>query len=122
MPPRMTTTPPSPSRAPAQQLRGLQRVAVACVFGLTGACGDRAPRALWPEPPPPTLAKPIGIEDPTTLHATDSGPGGRAEPEADVERARAERAAVVRAKLPHAATPTDSTGAPAQDAGSSTTG
>lgn len=27
---------------------------------LVAACGDRAPPPLWPEPPPPTLAKPIG--------------------------------------------------------------
>ena len=27
-----------------------------CVAG----CGDRAPPPLWPDPPPPTLAEPIG--------------------------------------------------------------
>jgi hypothetical protein len=25
-------------------------------------CGDRSPPALWPEPPPPTLAHPIGVD------------------------------------------------------------
>ena len=30
-------------------------------FVLVG-CGDRAPPALWPEPPPPTLAEPIGVQ------------------------------------------------------------
>ena len=34
------------------------------------ACGDRSPPALWPEPPPPTLAKPIGIDEPVH-EATD---------------------------------------------------
>jgi hypothetical protein len=33
------------------------------VVALAG-CGDRSPPALWPEAPPPTLAKPIGIDVP----------------------------------------------------------
>ena len=30
------------------------------------ACGDRSPPALWPEAPPPTLAAPLGIAEPST--------------------------------------------------------
>lgn len=36
----------------------------ALVFVVLAACGDRSPPALWPEAPPPTLAKPIGIDEP----------------------------------------------------------
>ncbi|MFO0632292.1 MAG: hypothetical protein U0168_05515 [Nannocystaceae bacterium] len=31
---------------------------------LPAGCGDRSPPALWPEPPPPTLAHPIGVDAP----------------------------------------------------------
>lgn len=36
-------------------------------------CGDRSPPAMWPEPPPPTLAEPIGV----------GGPSAPAEPGVD---------------------------------------
>jgi hypothetical protein len=31
--------------------------------GVVVGCGDRSPPALWPDPPPPTLAAPIGVDD-----------------------------------------------------------
>jgi hypothetical protein len=37
--------------------------AAAAVIAPLLGCGDRAPPALWPEPPPPTLAAPIGIDE-----------------------------------------------------------
>ena len=36
---------------------------------LACACGDRSPPALWPEPPPPTLAVPIGVATPEVAKA-----------------------------------------------------
>ena len=51
---------------------------------LLAACGDRSPPALWPEPPPPTLAKPIGIDEPVRESAdpgtTTADPGAAGEP------------------------------------------
>ena len=51
------------------------------------ACGDRSPPALWPEPPPPTLAKPIGIDEPpkatevaTSTTGDDAGDESKAGP------------------------------------------
>jgi hypothetical protein len=41
------------------------------------ACGDRSPPALWPEPPPPTLAAPLGIAVPSTDDAATDGPPER---------------------------------------------
>lgn len=51
------------------------------VLGVPLGCGDRAPAALWPDPPAPTLARPIGIPDPA--EASGSAP-------ADVEPSSAE--------------------------------
>jgi len=53
----------------------MPRVRAVAVVGLllVCACGDRAPPALWPEPPPPTLAHPIGVEDPQSFVATGGG-------------------------------------------------
>lgn len=48
-------------------------VTIALVAALTG-CGDRAPPALWPEPPPPTLAEPIGAQK--GAPETDPAPPG----------------------------------------------
>jgi hypothetical protein len=45
----------------------------ACLWLWIAACGDRSPPALWPEPPPPTLAKPIGIDEPARQAATNDG-------------------------------------------------
>ena len=68
------------------------------------ACGDRAPPALWPEPPPPTLAKPIGVEDPEGMDATakaEAEAAAAAEAEAAAQAAaQAEAEAAKRAKLP----------------------
>ena len=52
--------PPRPTRARRGGLtRGLPLfLAIASGMG----CGDRSPPALWPEPPPPTLARPIGVD------------------------------------------------------------
>jgi hypothetical protein len=46
-----------------------------CALGLVllAGCGDRSPPALWPEPPPPTLAKPIGIDEPVRAATDVSG-------------------------------------------------
>lgn len=60
-----------------------------CALGLfaLAACGDRSPPALWPEPPPPTLAKPIGIDEPpdatevaTSTAGEEAGDEGKAGP------------------------------------------
>ena len=63
-----------------------ERAAACAVIVLATACGDRAPPALWPEPPPPTLAEPIGVGDTTgdrdpeptraTEPATEPAPAG----------------------------------------------
>ncbi len=34
--------------------------AVAVLTSTLAGCGDRSPPAKWPEPPPPTFARPIG--------------------------------------------------------------
>lgn len=36
-------------------------VAAAGAALLTGACVDKTPPPLWPTPPPPTLAEPLGV-------------------------------------------------------------
>jgi hypothetical protein len=46
-------------------------------------CGDRTPPPLWPEPPPPTLARPIG--GPAGGHGPATAPLGGA---ATIERER----------------------------------
>ncbi len=59
--------------APANQVIGI-RLGLITFVAVCGAvsCVDKAPDALWPEPPPPTLAEPIGQE-----HAAPKDPGGR---------------------------------------------
>jgi hypothetical protein len=37
-------------------------VAAAVAALLTGACVDKTPPPLWPTPPPPTLAEPLGVK------------------------------------------------------------
>ena len=46
---------------------------VAVALGPHG-CSGRAPPPLWPEPPPPTLAEPIGIEPPA--RSPEANPDG----------------------------------------------
>lgn len=61
--------------APAQYApRVLARTLIAAlaVAGVS-ACGDRAPPPLWPEPPPPTLAEPIGEGDAEAVDAASNG-------------------------------------------------
>jgi hypothetical protein len=40
---------------------GLALLLLAAVSSVS--CGDRSPPPLWPQPPPPTLSEPIGVED-----------------------------------------------------------
>lgn len=45
---------------------------LACVWLWAAAgCGDRSPPALWPDPPPPTLAAPIGVDEEPSETAVD---------------------------------------------------
>lgn len=102
----------------------LARTFVLLTLGCAAGCGDRAPPALWPEPPPPTLAKPLLVDEPTTLDATAPGTDGAAAVDdssmavdPQVEAAARQREADLRGKLPHA--PTDATGdSDATDSGS----
>lgn len=55
---------------------------------LVAACGDRAPPPLWPEPPPPTLAKPIGQEPPAADREPGVSPDAGGEPAGTAEEAR----------------------------------
>lgn len=77
----------------------MRRIA-AIVVVLLGACGDRSPRALWPEPPPPALAEPIGVADPSAPSASPPATVGDAkvEPPAQDADAKAEPAAASDAK------------------------
>ncbi len=54
-------------------------VLVPWVLLAVDGCGDRSPPALWPEPPPPALAVPIGVEPTETTTPERSAPQ-RAEP------------------------------------------
>ncbi len=81
-----TTTTDRPARLvdrlhswPAAALAGAMMLA-----GLVG-CADRAPPPLWPEPPPPTLAEPIGEP------VLDEEPPPAVEPAGDAEPATPER-------------------------------
>ncbi|MBK8238480.1 MAG: hypothetical protein IPK74_23370 [Deltaproteobacteria bacterium] len=43
-------------------MRPAARALASAACWMLAGCGDRSPPALWPEPPPPTLARPIGVE------------------------------------------------------------
>jgi hypothetical protein len=80
----------------------LSSVALASLASL--GCGDRAPPALWPEPPPPTLAAPIGIDE-------GEGEGEMSPPVAEAEHAEVRP----RSKLPPAAATPSETAPPASE-------
>ncbi|HWB80629.1 MAG TPA: hypothetical protein VG755_36955 [Nannocystaceae bacterium] len=40
----------------------MTRAGCSAIVMMILGCGDRSPPALWPEPPPPTLARPIGVD------------------------------------------------------------
>lgn len=52
------------------------RRTAAILFVSSIACGDRSPPAMWPEPPPPALAEPIGVADPSAPAPSASGTVG----------------------------------------------
>ena len=60
-------------------LRGMGVRTVGLIWlGLQAGCGDRSPPPLWPDPPPPVLAKPIGIELNVMGDSASAGLGGEA--------------------------------------------
>ncbi len=46
-------------------------------------CGDRSPPALWPEPPPPALAEPIGVADPSATPPSEPAPKSVGDPKVE---------------------------------------
>lgn len=66
----------APRRSHARAVVGVLLASVASLLG----CGDRSPPALWPEPPPPTLAHPIGVDTPDPGDAADAGAPAASEP------------------------------------------
>ncbi len=79
---------------------GVMAALVALGWAVLG-CGDRSPPAMWPEAPPPTLAVPIGVADPSAPEGGDPA----AKPEAAKPEAAKPEAAKPEAAKPAAAKP-----------------
>jgi hypothetical protein len=61
-----------PGRGP-RALAGSIRVLVGATALVTAfGCTDRTPPPRWPEPPPPTLATPIGQDEPAAAPTSDA--------------------------------------------------
>ena len=67
------------------------RATLAGVFGLVvvAGCADKAPEPKWPEPPPPTLAEPLG-QGPDARTDAKAPEGGDEAPESPAEGSEGE--------------------------------
>lgn len=67
-----------PRRPPAARLWLVLGAVPGVLGGLVG-CVDKTPPPLWPTPPPPPLATPIGISDAPPEPAAPGGVGERSD-------------------------------------------
>jgi len=86
---------------------GLASLAALLMAGLTLGCGDRSPPAVWPQPEPPSLARPLaGPSEGSQDEASEIREVPVAEdPEADAPVAEAPEAEAPEAEAPVAKAP-----------------
>jgi hypothetical protein len=94
--PRRLTDGPSPRRRAAS-------VAAALLGLVASGCVDKTPPALWPSPPPPPMATPIGV--PERVAAPVTAASEAQEAQSEPEEAAAEGPVSVEAPASPAASP-----------------